>query len=555
MLSISDDIIKDLLLKGNYVTEDDVKAAEAAKEKNHVGVVDFFLAQGLVTKDLVGQAMAESFKATYADLNSAQPSAEQTAKIPEEIAVQFRVVFFNETKKGITVATDNPVAEGLGGALKKIFGSSKVSVAYALPEDIEATLIHYRKKLSTRFTDIIKVSKRVAPELIDAIIEDAVAFRCSDIHFEPQDKDVEVRFRVDGVLHEAGRIPTEHYDNVLNRVKVQAHLRIDDHFSAQDGAIRYTDKNKQVLDFRVSILPTLSGEKIVLRVLSQYIQGFALGDVGLSAMDQELFFKAAKKPFGMILVTGPTGSGKTTTLYALLKTLNRPEVNITTIEDPVEYHLPGINQIQINTQTNLTFAKGLRSIARQDPDIILVGEIRDGETAEIAVNAALTGHLLLSTFHANDAATALPRLLDMGIEPFLLASTLEVVIAQRLVRKICENCRHAVTLSPSDIEKKVPGMSHYFSKKSLTLYAGKGCANCGQTGFKGRTAVFEFIPMTPEMKDLLLQHPSTKQIWDLAQKQGARSMFEDGVEKIKNGLTTIEELARVAAPPEIRHTS
>ncbi len=555
MQNIADDIIKELLLKGNYVTADDVKAAEAAKEKTHVGVLDWFLAEGLVTKDLVGQAMAESFKAPYADLNSSQPTAEQIAKIPEEVATKYRVVWFTESKKGVTVATDNPVQEQLEAELKKIFGTSKVTVAYALPEDIESTLIHYRQKLSTRFTEIIKTSKRVAPELIDAIIDDAVAFRCSDIHFEPQGADVEVRFRIDGVLHEAGRIPKENYDNVLNRVKVQAHLRIDDHFSAQDGAIRYTNKQNQVLDFRVSILPTLSGEKIVMRVLSQYVQGFALTDVGLSAPDQELFFKAAKKPFGMILVTGPTGSGKTTTLYALLKTLNRPEVNITTIEDPVEYHIPGINQIQINTQTNLTFAKGLRSIARQDPDIILVGEIRDSETAEIAVNAALTGHLLLSTFHANDAATAVPRLLDMGIEPFLLASTLEVVIAQRLVRKICENCRHAIIVSPSELEKSVPGAAHYFPKKSLTLYAGKGCANCGGTGFKGRTAIFEFIVMTPEMQELLLHHPSTNQIWDLASSQGAKSMFEDGVEKVKNGLSTLEELARVAAPPDAKHRS
>jgi type II secretory ATPase GspE/PulE/Tfp pilus assembly ATPase PilB-like protein len=232
-----------------------------------------------------------------------------------------------------------------------------------------------------------------------------LAFKASDIHFEPQEKEVVVRFRVDGLLHEAGRFTKEVYENILNRIKVQAHLRIDDHFSAQDGAIRFA-KEQGVVDMRVSVIPTLDGEKITIRLLAEYVKGFTFADLGVSEKDQAVFLSAAKKPFGMILVTGPTGSGKTTTLYALLKMLNNPAVNITTIEDPVEYKILGVNSIQVNPQTNLTFAKGLRSIVRQDPDIILVGEIRDLETAEIAVNAALTGHLLFSTFHANDAATA-----------------------------------------------------------------------------------------------------------------------------------------------------
>ncbi len=253
-------------------------------------------------------------------------------------------------------------------------------------------------------------------------------------------------------------------------------------------------------------------------------------------------------------MVGPTGSGKTTTLYALLKTLNRPEVNITTIEDPVEYRIPSINQIQINTQTNLTFAKGLRSIARQDPDIILVGEIRDLETAEIAVNAALTGHLLLSTFHANDAATAIPRLLDMGIEPFLLASTLEIVIAQRLVRRICEFCRYSVTKKREEFKDILSDIEHYFPKITATLYQGKGCSTCGGTGYKGRIAIFEFIVMTPEMQDLFLKNPSTKQVWELARAQGAHSLFEDGFTKVKQGVTTLEELLRIAAPPHLQAT-
>jgi type II secretory ATPase GspE/PulE/Tfp pilus assembly ATPase PilB-like protein len=351
-------------------------------------------------------------------------------------------------------------------------------------------------------------------------------------------------------MQEAGRIPKDYYGNILNRIKVQAQLPIDEHFSAQDGAARQI-REKYTVDMRISILPTLNGEKVVIRLLSQYVRSFSFNDLGLSQHDQELLMKAINKPFGMILVTGPTGSGKTTSLYALLKLLNSPDVNITTIEDPVEYKMPGINQIQVNSQTNLTFAKGLRSIVRQDPDIILVGEIRDQETAETAVNAALTGHLLLSTFHANDAATAVPRLLDMDIEPFLLSSTLEVLIAQRLVRKICDQCRFSTSLSKEEVKKTIPAdVQKYFTGKHIVLYQGKGCASCGNTGFRGRTAIYEFIEVTPEIQELILQNPSTAQIWKIARKQGSVTLFEDGIEKVKNGITTLEELLRMAEPPK-----
>ena len=392
--------------------------------------------------------------------------------------------------------------------------------------------------METRFSEIVSSQTRVAPEIIDEIVSDALAFKASDIHFEPQEKEVVVRFRVDGVLQEAGRVSKEIYENILNRIKVQAHMRIDEHFAAQDGAIRFP-KDKGFIDMRVSLIPILDGETIVIRLLAEYVKGFTFADLGVSQKDQEIFLKAAKKPFGMIMVTGPTGSGKSTTLYALIKMLNLPSVNITTIEDPVEYKVVGINQIQVNTQTDLTFAKGLRSIVRQDPDIVLVGEIRDLETAEIAVNAALTGHLLFSTFHANDAATAIPRLLDMGVEPFMMASSLELIIAQRLVRKICDQCRVSFTSQPTK-----------FFPKETTLYKGKGCNNCGNTGYKGRTAIFEFIRIEGAMQELILKHPSTREIADLAKGSGSHSLFEDGLEKVKNGITTMEELLRVALPPK-----
>ncbi|MEN9342035.1 MAG: hypothetical protein RIQ54_291, partial [Candidatus Parcubacteria bacterium] len=304
------------------------------------------------------------------------------------------------------------------------------------------------------------------------------------------------------------------------------------------------------IDLRVSIVPTVEGEKVVLRVLGSYLQGLGLHELGFSKDHQHQIETSAQKPFGMILVVGPTGSGKTTTLYGLLKLLNQADVNITTIEDPVEYKMKGVNQIQVNMATDLSFARGLRSIVRQDPDIILVGEIRDRETAEIAVNAALTGHLLLSTFHANDAATAIPRLIDMGIEPFLLASTCDLIVAQRLVRRICDHCRVSVVQSRDRIASEYPTVKRFFSDKKCTLYEGKGCSLCSQSGYYGRTALFEMIAITPEMQNLILRHPSSAEIWSLAQSQHTVSMFEDGIEKVRNGVTTIAELLRVVEAPQ-----
>ena len=327
---------------------------------------------------------------------------------------------------------------------------------------------------------------------------------------------------------------------------MQAKLRIDEHFSPQDGAIRFQGKTSpHPVDLRISIAPILDGEKVAIRVLSSYVRDLTLSDIGLSEELQNQILESAKKPFGMILVTGPTGSGKTTTLYSLIKTLNSKQRNITTIEDPVEYKIEGLNQMQTNLQSNLTFARGLRALARQDPDVILVGEIRDLETADIAVNAALTGHLLLSTFHANNAATSIPRFIDMGVESFLVGSTLELIISQRLVRRVCESCKCSYTLSKTQLDKFGPEVAKYFDNKSQTLYKGKGCPACSGTGYKGRIGVFEFITISTDLQDLIAKSPSTKDVAELAKRQGFKTMFEDGIEKVKNGLTSIEELVRV----------
>ncbi|KXK26624.1 MAG: putative type II secretion system protein E [candidate division WS6 bacterium OLB20] len=551
-MKLDNNAIKQILVKGNYISKEELAKVEAEVKRNKNDLIDYLFTQGILTKDLLGQAIAEAFGVMYADLNTNIPSRQDVLVIPKEIGKQYRAVMYADNKSEVIIATDAPDAQGLVDAMKQIFKQRTIRIAYGLTEDIDSLLVHYREPLETRVQKIIQQSDRIAPEVVVEIIDDAIVDRASDIHFEPQENEVIIRIRIDGVLQEAGRIEKQYYDNILNLIKVNAHMRIDEHSSAQDGSMRIK-KGTKTIDMRVSVVPTLDGEKITIRILSEYVKRFSLSEIGLSEPDQDLLIEASKRPFGMILVTGPTGAGKTSTLYAVLRILNSPEVNVTTIEDPVEYKIKGVNHIQVNKETNLTFSKGLRSIVRQDPDVILVGEIRDQETAEIAVNAALTGHLLLSTFHANDAPTAIPRLRDMGIESFLLASTLELIVAQRLVRKICQTCRVSKNYKISDLEEKHPQIKGYFSEKEVRLYESKGCDACNYTGYTGRSAIFEFINMTREMKDLILNDPSTSEIWALATEQGAHSMFEDGMEKVIRGVTSISEVLRVAPPIQTKH--
>ena len=537
-----------VLLDESYLAQADYDLASAYLKEKRGSLADFLLSSGILNRDLLGQAQAEHYGIPYADLNSTKPTVEQVKKIPQDLAFKNLLVLYKEDATSAIVTTSKPWDTSWQAQIKSLFAKKKVTVAFSLKEDIEAVLTAYRQELDTEFSKIIGAGNRIAPEIVETIFKDAILNRCSDIHFEPMVDDVVVRFRLDGVMQSVGRLPRATYINVINRIKVLSNLRIDEHNAAQDGAIRF-ESDETGADMRVSIVPTMEGEKIVIRLLSRYVSGFSLSDLGLSEAQKNIVTVCSEKPFGMMLVVGPTGSGKTTTLYALLKMVNSPRVNITTIEDPVEYRIAGVNQIQVNAATNLTFAKGLRSIVRQDPDVILVGEIRDQETAEIAVNASLTGHLLLSTFHANDAASAIPRLLDMGVEPFLVASTLELLIAQRLTRKICEMCRVGEDVTKKEIEEKYGRVANFITESKLTLYHGRGCEMCNHTGYHGRTAIFEMIEITPEMEDLIMKNPSSKDIWTLARRQGAKSLFEDGLYKVKAGQTTIEEVLRVAEPP------
>lgn len=386
--------------------------------------------------------------------------------------------------------------------------------------------------------------------LFDQLIEKAHASRASDIHIDPLVKCVRVRFRIDGVLQDVYSLPKEINNEIISRIKILSRLRTDEHQATQDGRFRYVLSSSvlgdsKFIDFRVSIVPTYHGENAVLRLLTDKNEESSLEDLGFSASDKKKIEIAMKKTNGMILSTGPTGSGKTTTMYTLIKMLNSPGVSIITIEDPIEYAVDDIEQIQVNARSGLTFANGLRSILRQDPNIIMVGEIRDAETAGISVNTALTGHLLLSTLHTNDAATTLPRLLDMGIEEYLVASTVSLAIGQRLVRKICKDCKEQISMTP--IMKESLSQIPYSSLVASNdfVYKGKGCDECAFSGYRGRICINEVLVADTEIKEAILRRASAIEIKKIAIKNGMTTMLEDGFQKVKDGLTTVEEILRV----------
>lgn len=382
-------------------------------------------------------------------------------------------------------------------------------------------------------------------KLVNALITFAYQSRASDIHIDPTEDKVIIRFRIDGVMHEVFSLPKEIHDEVITRIKVLSGLRTDEHQAAQDGRIKFIAEDNTHFDIRVSIVPTYYNEDTVMRLLVEQDKSFDLDTIGFSKRDLKVVKDAIVTPYGMIVASGPTGSGKTTTLYTLLKVLNKPDVSIITIEDPIEYSLAGTNQIQVNNQTGLTFANGLRSILRQDPNTIMVGEIRDEETAKIAVNAALTGHLLLSTIHTNDSATALPRLIDMGVEPFLIVSTVNIVIGQRLVRKICDSCKDKKKYSLSDLELLSSVLPQKLLEKEQTFFLGKGCEKCNGSGYYGRIGIYEVLEITEAIKEAVVMRMGASELKKIALHEGMTTMLEDGFIKVQGGITTVEEILRV----------
>ncbi|MFH1749779.1 MAG: type II/IV secretion system protein [bacterium] len=396
------------------------------------------------------------------------------------------------------------------------------------------------------------IESKSVPKIVAGIINYSLNLKSSDIHIEPLEKKTQVRFRVDGVLHDIAEIPPDLHAAIISRIKISSKLRLDEQRIPQDGRFDVKLKNKEV-DLRVSTLPTVHGEKAVMRLLDKSQTIFSLPKLGVDGKALKILSENIKKPYGMILSTGPTGSGKSTSLYAILQTINSSEINIITLEDPVEYDIEGVNQCQAKPQIGFSFAEGLRSVLRQDPDVILVGEIRDKETAGMAVHSALTGHLVLSTLHTNDAAGAAPRLIDMGIEPFLIISSTNVLIAQRLVRKICLSCKQEVTPPEgvmTDIEKELSSISPKAEvniQKPYKFYRGKGCSNCSNTGYTGRIGIFEVLPLSENINKLIAKREPGSEIKKQAIEEGMLTMTQDGLMKSLKGITTIDEVLRVTS--------
>lgn len=541
------------LLKNTHILdENQIAKARKYVGDGHVSFADALIELNYMSDEQLGILIANHFEVPFVSLAKISISPNVFHIVPEKIARKKGAIPFLKDDKGLHLAMINPKDQEFINLVSHK-ASLPVVVYLATQRDIENAFYIFKKDLQKAFDGILIKAKESdnkeisIASIVDLIIETAFYDKASDIHIEPSDDKALVRFRIDGMLHDVLVYPQLLHDRIITRIKVESQLRTDEHMSPQDGKMR-VELSEGLLDIRVSIIPIVNGEKAVLRLLSTKNKQITLTDLGMSNRDLEKVKRSYEKSYGMILSTGPTGSGKSTSIYAILKILNTRVKNITTIEDPVEYRLEGVNQIQVNKKANLTFASGLRSILRQDPNIILVGEIRDSETAGIAVNAALTGHLVVSTLHTNDAATSLPRLIDMKIEPFLVASTVNVIIAQRLVRRICSVCKNRTEVSYETLCQNVPSelVDRYFGNKPVVhIYHGAGCPLCHNTKYSGRLALFEVLEISPKVRELILQKADASIIMQEAIAEGMTTMFEDGIQKVAKGETTIEEVLRV----------
>jgi type IV pilus assembly protein PilB len=555
-MSLSDEQLKALVLNVKLLDQKKLdEIAEYAKNAQ-MSLIDAFLEKDVTTDQNLGNLIAGAMKVPFVVLAKLTIPEEVSRIIPEKVARKYKLIPFARDEAGIKVAMADPKNMLIQAMINKKTGQNVIPY-YATERDIYNKLWVYRKDPQKTFDALVNeqiksAGKSVAIEapiakIVTLIINYAYQDRASDLHIEPEEKDTLVRFRVDGILHDVLFLPKKLHDQVVTRIKVLSSLRTDEHMAPQDGKMRI-ELEEEDLDIRVSILPIVYGEKVVLRLLASRFRQFSLVDLGMNQVDLKKLTGAFSKSFGMVLSTGPTGSGKTTSIYSILKIINTREKNITTIEDPVEYRIKGVNQIQTNAKTDLTFASGLRSILRQDPNVIFVGEIRDSETAGIAVNAALTGHLVLSTLHTNDAATALPRLIDMKVEPFLVASTVNVIVAQRLVRKICDMCKSAFDVKPDQTFQDIPPdkIQRFFGMQpTIRIFKGKGCEICHFTGYSGRIGVFEVLEVSNEIKKLITAKKDSNLVLQQAIKEGMTTMLDDGLSKVAKGMTTVDEVLRV----------
>jgi len=569
----SDLQLLELLKKKAAISEEQYNQVRAEVIRDSMTVDEVLAKHNLVSPAKVVEAKAELLNVGYINIATTSATPEALNVLPEAVAKRYLTLPFalDKERRQLSVAMADPTdlqvlefIEGKTGLRVLPFLAEKAQLLKMIDE-------RYAQSLSSEVTEALKettgpeavLSKvvktadgviREAPiaKIVSTILEFAIKARASDVHIEPLENKTRVRYRIDGILHEKLVLPKKVHDSVVSRVKILSDMKIDEKRVPQDGRFNFRIGEEEV-DLRVSSLPSSFGEKVVMRLLKKTGKVPDLPELGLRGKALTVLQTAIRVPHGIILVTGPTGSGKTTTLYAALDKINTPKVNIVTLEDPVEYQMTGISQVQVNPQAGLSFASGLRSFLRQDPDIIMVGEIRDKETAELAIQASLTGHLVFSTLHTNSAAGALPRLLDMEMEPFLLASSMTCVVGQRVVRKICEHCKESY-FPPAEIEadiKQVLGKlyeSFLVSKKidKLVMYRGKKCSECNETGYSGRIGIFEVLPVTEKIGKLILERAPASKIEAEAVEAGMIIMKQDGYLKTLEGLTTLEEVLRVA---------
>jgi len=568
------------MLDAGLVKEARFDAAVKKAKKQQKKIQDILLAEGLIKEEELLKLEAYILGIPFVNLEKERIQPEVLRIIPEPIARRHNIVAFRKRGRTLEVAMLDPEDLRTIEFIRKK-ADLKIVARLTTPEGIRNALKQYQKTLEAEFGEIIQKDaeiitpvgekettdekedlRKVAEELpviriVDTLMKHAVLQRASDIHIEPLEKEVVVRYRIDGILHDAMVLPKTASSGIVARIKVLSNLKLDEHRLPQDGRFK-VETEEYKYSIRVSILPVFGGEKVVMRLLSETTKAVTLEALGLRGEALEEIERSLKKPVGMILVTGPTGSGKTTTLYSMLDILNTPGVNISTVEDPIEYRMPRINQTQVKAKIGLTFANGLRALVRQDPDIIMVGEIRDNETAGLAINAALTGHLVLSTLHTTNAAGSIPRLIDMEAEPFLISSTLHVILAQRLVRKLCQG-KEKYKIKETELKslskycdltrvlavlKEENIVRPRATLKDIEFYRPKPSPECSE-GYSGRVGIFEVLPVTGSIKELIVKRATTDQVQAQAQKEGMRTMIEDGFVKAAQGVTSIEEVLRV----------
>jgi len=561
--------IGELLIEGGFITRRQLDKSKEKVASTNEPLQKILVQMGYVSEKDITEVIGKQMGVEFVDLDKIELEPEMVRSIPEHLAQRYKVVPVAQKDNRLTLAMVDPLnviaiddirlitgfdiepviatEESILRTINRQFGVTDLAEVQETVKDISATdfgPVEVEEAAEEEIAlDKLKEMVDEAPivRVVNLIISQAINDQASDIHIEPEHKQVRVRYRVDGVLHDVMTPPKHIQAPMISRIKIMANLDIAERRVPQDGKIHLRHDNRE-FDLRVSTVPTVHGEKVVMRILDKSSVLLGLNKLGFYRDTQEIFETCVEKPYGMILVTGPTGSGKSTTLYSCLNKLNTESVNILTIEDPVEYQLPGINQVQINEKAGLTYPSALRAFLRQDPDIIMVGEIRDTETAKIAVEAALTGHLVMSTLHTNDSAGAVTRLVEMGVEPFLCASSVIAILAQRLARLICPNCKESYTPPIESIKQF--GLAA-FTDADITFHRGRGCDHCKMTGYRGRTGIFELLHVTDRIRSLILQRASTSEIRQAAIEEGMKTMQDDGLRKVLDGVTTIEECLRV----------